>query len=698
LRRESSLRLSFPRRSALICCVLCLIAGVCLVTGLLNAEEGLEQDGGVTLILAGADGDGSEGQEDTLGAAEGSSGDIEDSAAMLQAGLTVSADSAAAEDSLAAAQGTQQAFLDSLKALQSAQEQDAWMSPISYTTGYSLNRTTSNWDQKIGFRFSARGISVSTQSSGTVYGDTETKSDRRSSMTDVAIKYAASKRLSVGLDLGFSRHDDRFLNQKFNTDRVGANATYTWQESSDFSATIKASAGSVDELKPTHEGSGTTSSLSLDSRFSFGLPCTVAVNASGTLSNKESQDVRTALKTNDRDLKEVLGASFTFSPLKSASMRLAFNNSNDRLQYPLAGRQETWTSKATVMDAALNVSTWKNILITTSGKYTDKDVEYNVDQSKSNTLLSKAVAAQLDVPSLLGATLRSRFDADFSNSVMGTGRDGDINTKTLSGSVRRRITKSMSSEVTGNISLVQYFFYDEGSISDERDIYKDAVTFSLDLGSPNSRYRGSAKIKRNIEKLVYVRSVNSGNNRTSEVYAASASFTYTRGVITFTQRASATSDYTLFHFSESQNVLSRTTSISSELDFPFTRKASFNLSHTYRIQDRGSYTTPEGYEDAVYSKTGGSITEELYLTTSYALTPSIKTSLRQRYQVSNNFTFSGGKKKTTPGRKLLELLHDLSLRFDLGGGSRAELTLSRTHSAFGTSYWNARASFSKDFF
>ncbi len=668
------------RSAALFSFAMCALAVATLSSAPALAQEGGDDEVDAALAFAMA-------AQDTALSPEDSTAALQDS-------------SAAAVDSAVTIPTAQQAFQDSLAAVQAAREQEVrvWMSPITYNTEYRLNRTTSNWDQRVAFQFSARGISVSTQSSGTVYGDTETKSDRRNSTTDLAIKYAASERLSVGLDLNFSRHNDRFLNQRFNTDKVGANAVYSWQESDGFSTIIRASAGSVDELKPTHEGSGTTSSLSMDSKFSMGLPCTLTVNASGTLGNKRSQDVRTSLRTQDKDLKEKLATSLSFTPLSSTSMNLGFSTSNDRRQYPLTGQQETWTSKATLMNASLSVRTWKGISLSATGKYTDKDVDYVVDEIRSNTFLSKAVSARVTVPALLGASMSSAFEMDEANSVMGTGRDGDINTKALSGRIQRQLTRAISADLTGNVSLVQYFFYDEGSMNDERDIYKDALTLSLNMKSADSKYKGSARIKRDIEKMVYVRTVNSGNNRTSELYSAAASFTYTRGGLSFTQRASSTSDYTLFHFSEDQNVLSRTTSISSSLTYPWSRKASFKLSHTYRIQDRGSYTTPEGQDRASYAKSGGSVTEELYLTTSYSITRSISASLRQRYQISENFTFQEGEKVTSPGRKLLELLQDLSVRYNLGDGASAELSVSKTESAFGTNFWNARAKFSKEFF
>jgi hypothetical protein len=678
--KTNTIRMLFPRPAALFLSAMCVVAVACLAWAPLFAQTGGGQESDAALAFAMA-------AQDTVLSPEDSMAAWQDSSAVTQ-------------DSVVAVPTAQQAFQDSLEALRAASVQAApvWMSPFTYNTEYRLNRTTSNWDQRVGFQFSARGISVSTQSSGTVYGDTETKSDRRNSTTNLAIKYAASRRLSLGLDLNFSRHNDRFLNQRFNTDQVGANAVYSWQESDGFSTTITASAGSVDEIKPTHEGSGTTSSLAMDSRFSFGLPCTLAVNASGTLGNKRSQDVRTSLRTHDKDLKELLGTSLSFTPLRSTSVRLGFSTSNDRRQYPLAGQQETWTSKATLMNASLSIRAWKGISLSAAGNYTDKDVDYVVDENRSSTLLSKAVSAQLNVPSLLGASMSSTFEMDNANSVMGTGRDGDINTKGLSGRIHRQLTRAMSADLTGNISLIQYFFYDEDSRSDERDIYKDALTLSLSMKSADSKYRGSAKIKRDIERMVYIRTVNSGNNRTGELYSASASFTYTRGSLSFTQRASATSDYTLFHYSESQNVLSRTTSISSTLGFPWSRKSAFKLSHTYRIQDRGSYATPEGNGEAFYARTGGSVTEELYLTTTYSITPTISASLRQRFQVSNNFKFEDGEKVTTPGRKLLELLQDLSVRYNLSDGSSAELSVSKTESAFGTNFWNARAKFSTEFF
>jgi len=591
-----------------------------------------------------------------------------------------------------------EARLDSLKAAVRAAEPEAWMGPVQYKTNYTLNRTTSNWDQEVGFEFSARGVSVSTRTMGTLYSDTETKNDRRNSTSDLSIQYSASKRLSVGLDLNLSRLNDNFLRKQYNSDRVSARATYSLPKSRRLSASLTARAGSVDDVKPTYKGSGTTSSLSLDSKYSFALPCTLQVNASGDFTNRRSQDVRTALTTRDKDLKELLNATLSVTPFRKTSLRLGFGNSNSRLQYPLSGQQETWTSRSTIMDASLGIATIKQITMSATGRYKDSEVAYSIDRTKSSTFLSKSLSTQLSVPALLGATVTSNFDVEYANSVMGSGRNGDINSRTLSGRIRRGLTPAISSEIIGSISLAQYFFYDPGSIGDDRDIYKDAVSIGLTLGKPGSPYSGYATVKRDLEEMVYVRSMNSGNNKTAEIYSALGSFAYRRGKLTFTQNASSTMDYSLFHFNENQNVLSRTTSISSSLDFPWTNKASFKLTHVYRIQDSGSYITPEGDDHEVYQRTGGSVSEELYLTSEYRLTKDMSISLGQRFQQARNFTFADGRKKFAAPRKVLDLLEDLRVAYKFGGGSSVQMNVSRTLSAFGTSYWNATATFSHDFF
>jgi hypothetical protein len=623
------------------------------------------------------------------------------------ASATAAADSAktARDSTQAKADSTElatssKARQDSLEAATEAAESEpeARVGPISYRTGYTLNRTTSNWDQNLSFGFSARGISVSTQTMGTLYADTDTKNDRRNSTSNLSVAYAASDRLSVGLDLSLSRLNDHFLRKQYNTDQVSARTAYSLPELDKLSATLTARAGSIDEVKPTYKGSGTTSSLTLDSKYAFALPCTLQVNASGELTNKRSQDVRTGLRTHDKDLKELVNATLSVIPLQYTNLRLGFSNSNSRLQYPLSGGQETWTSKSTIVDASLDVATKRQITLNATGRYRDSDVTYDVDKTKSSTFLSKSLSTQLNVPVLFGASFTSNFDIEYANSVMGSGRNGDINTRDLSGRIERRLTPAISSQILGSISLAQYFFYDPGSIGDDRDIYKDAVSVGLTLGAPGSAYSGSATIKRDLEELVYVRSMNSGNNRTAELYSATGSFVYRRGKLVFMQIASSTMDYTLFHFSENQNVLSRTTSISSSLDFPWADKASFILSHVYRIQDGGSYTTPEGEDHAVYEKTGGGVTEELYLVSEYRLTPYVNISVGQRFQQSRDFTFADGRKKFSAPRQVLDLLQNLSVAYKLAKNSAVQMTVSRTLSAFGTSYWNAAATFSRDFF
>jgi hypothetical protein len=592
------------------------------------------------------------------------------------------------------------ARLDSLGAAAQAAESEpeAWMGPVKYNTDYTLNRTTSNWNQNLNFEFSARGISVSTQTMGTLYSDTETKNDRRNSTSALAINYAASKRLSVGLDLNLSRLNDHFLRKQYNSDQVSVRAAYSLPDLDRLSTSLTAKAGSVNEVKPTFTGSGNTSNLTLDSKYAFALPCTLQVNASGEFTHKLSQDVRTALRTRDNDLNELLNATLSVIPLQNTSLRLGFNKSNSRLQYPFSGQQETWISKSTIMDASLQVLTKQQITLTATGRYKDSDVTYDVDRTKSSTFLSKSLSTQLGLPTLLGASLTSNFDMEYANSVMGSGRNGDINTRILSGRISRGLTPAISSEIAGSISLVQYFFYDPGSIGDDRDIYKDAVSIGLTLGTPGSAYSGSASIKRDLEELIYVRSMNSGNNRTTELYSASGTFSYKRDRLAFTQIASSTMDYTLFHFSKNQNALSRTTSISSSIDFPWADKASVKLSHVYRIQDSGSYTIPEGGDREIYVRNGGSVTEELYLTSDYRFTSNLDLSVGQRFQQARNFTFVGGRKRFSPPRKLLELLQNLSVGYKIGESTNVQMTVSKTLSAFGTSYWNAAATFSRDFF
>jgi hypothetical protein len=350
------------------------------------------------------------------------------------------------------------------------------------------------------------------------------------------------------------------------------------------------------------------------------------------------------------------------------------------------------------MDASLEVLTTRQITLTATGRYKDSDVTYDVDRTKSSTFLSKSLSTQLAVPTLLGVSFSSNFDVEYANSVMGSGRNGDINTRILSGRISRGLTPAITSEIVGSISLVQYFFYDPGSIGDDRDIYKDGLSIGVTLGTPGSPYSGSASVRRDLEELVYVRSMNSGNNRVTELYSASGSFSYRRGNLTFTQIASSTMDYTLFHFSRNLNALSRTTSISSTIDFPWTDKASFKLSHVYRIQDSGSFTIPQGGDREVYARNGGSVTEELYLTSEYKLTPDLNLSVGQRFQQARNFTLADGRKKFSPPRKLLELLQNLSLGYKIGESTSVQMTVSKTLSAFGTSYWNAAATFSRDFF
>lgn len=636
----------------------------------------------------------------------GSNGDTVAMDPGLAAAAAAAADTAQAggegadEDSLAIAKTPTQRMIDSLKALGEAGEEvpSVTLTPVSYSTNYTLNRTTSNWTQSLSFGFSARGVSVSTQTSGNLYADTETKSDRRNGTSQVTIDYAPTDRLSVGLDFNLSRHTDKFLNKQYDSDQVGARASYLWEQSENFSTRITATAGSIGETKPTYTGSGTTSMLMLDTKYVFPVPCTLKVNGSSQMSNKRSEDLATALETQDQDLNESLKATLGFTPLKNTTMRIGYSKSDKRLQYPFLGKQETWDSKGTVVDASLGVNFMSTGSVSTEARYSDTQIDYAVERSRSNSYLSKTLTTSVKAPDFAGITFTSRMGLENASSVTGTGRNGDTKTKTLSGKLERRLTPLIAADALGNISITQYYFYDAPSISDERDIYKDAVSLGLRLGRAGGRVGGYASVKRDLQKMLYIRSKNSGNNRTNELYSATASVFYKRGAVSFTQAGSMTSDYTLFHFSEDQNILSRTTSISSSIDFPFGAKSTFRLSHVYRVQDSGSYIVPEGGGAEVYTRSGGSVTEELYLRASHNVTPDVSLTVGQRYQQTRSFRFLGGRKKWTVGGKVLELLSDFSAKYQLDPLSSVNFTASRTYSAYAKSYWNIAASFSRQFF
>jgi hypothetical protein len=649
-----------------------------------------------SLVLAGSGIGSTAAESDSVSTSEtdlASTPDVTDTTA-------VTGEKSAPEDSVEIAETPVDGTLDSLRALGILDEmaQQVWLGPVRYSTDYRLNRTTSNWNQNINFAFSARGVSVSTSTSGTIYADTETKSDRRDGRSQMSINYAPTRELSVGLDFNLSRHMDNFLNKQYDSDEIGARASYSWEPSQQFSARVTATAGSVNETKPTYTGSGTTSMLMLDSNYAFAFPCTLSVNASGQLGHKRSQDISTALKTQDQDLNETLQATLRFIPRKGTSVRFGFGKTDRRLQYPFFGEQETWDSKNTTVETAFGVNFLNDGSLSAEARYDDTQTDYAVDRTRSNSYLSKKLSASLNGPSVVGIRFNSKLDVENANVLTGTGRDGDIDTRILSARIERRLSNLISADAGASISLTQYYFYDTASIPDERDIYKDAVSFSLKLGRSGARAGGSATVKRDIQKMLYVRSKNSGNNRTNELYSASASFFCRWGNVSFTQGASSTSDYTLFHFSEEQNMLSRTTSISSVIVCPWGGRNSFRLAHVYRIQDSGSYVAPEGSDQEVYVRSGGSVTEELSLRTSHNLTPDMSFSLGQRYQQTRSFLFAAGRKKWSTGSKVLELLSDFGFTYKLDPQSTANFSVLRTYSAYGVSYWNASASFSREFF
>ncbi|MFH0777474.1 MAG: hypothetical protein V2A71_02470 [Candidatus Eisenbacteria bacterium] len=620
----------------------------------------------------------------------------DDTSSPLAFTVSVQDTSEVESDSTVAATGTS-ALLDSLRALR-ARTTDAWMGPFAYSTGYSLNRNTSSWDQSLKFELFAHGVSVTTITTSNLYADTETGSDRRNASTRVSIDYDAGDHSTIGLDLNTSRHKDNFLAKQYNTDQVLAKAIYSWHESEKFAWSVTARAGSVNETKPTHEGRGTTSNLELSALFVPLSICSLSVGATGDLANKRSQSVFTGIETRDRDVNEAFEASLDVRPVDIMSLAVNFNKASSTLQYPVGKLQETWVSTADGVDGTLHLDIRGDSYLLLSGRYKDNEVSYDIDSTKSTSFLSKSASVDFVPPRYARFAVTSRFNVEQSSSVQGTGRTGDTETRMLSGSLVRPITKLISANASGNVSLTQYFFYDLASAGDDRDIYKDAFSFGLGLGQSGKAYSGTVTFKRDMEKMIYVRAVNSGNNRTTELYSLIGSFTYRRGNILFTQNASMTAGYNLLHFNEDQNTLSRTTNIASSIELPFRNRGSFKLSHAYRVQDSGTYGTPEGSDVTVYMRSGGSVTEELNLTTAYKFTPAIDLSIAQRHQRSRTFAFASERKFWGKPRKVLELLQDLKMSYKVDEKSTITVRLAKTNSAFGTGYWNGMASFSRNFF
>jgi hypothetical protein len=211
---------------------------------------------------------------------------------------------------------------------------------------------------------------------------------------------------------------------------------------------------------------------------------------------------------------------------------------------------------------------------------------------------------------------RSEYGSGPGVPVSVTSQAGYLYSRKLSGSLKRKLGKKLELKGVGNISLRSYVFDDKENNPDDRDMLNYAMSMDVTY-EPALKYKAGLGLTKRVDRLVYIKTANSTNNRERETYTVSANLNYQRSSRTsISQNLKLSADYSFYEYSQSRDFLIRSTDLFTTFRTRLLNRIGIQLLHNYRFQDQGGVT--KAGNTVTYGRTGDNDRHDMTIKMDYS--------------------------------------------------------------------------------
>ncbi len=588
----------------------------------------------------------------------------------------------------------------------------SWMPHGNYQTNYDVNRTVQTWTQSFITPYSIGKLKLNSNVSYSHSFDAT--NDRRTinRMARTSINYEPVDGLKLGMafDVTKNNMETPTVDTRSKTDRqkMLLTADYDFSPMEEMRTTVSAKTGTVNELLQNRSldrsGRGRNSTYELRNVYSPWQSLTWSVDVGGDLTALDSEDSKTALKTEDRNFSETYTTSLNYKPGGRWGVNLSLRRLESQFQYPKEDVQETKNGFTNGANLNATLKPIANLNLSLTGTAEHSVVDFDVEKARSTVSRVASFSGNMTYEFLGGTKLESRTSFERDRNVYGSGPDvpisvlsqaGYLYLRSLSGRLTRSLGRKLSAAASGSISLRSYQFDDTENNVDDRDMLNQEIGLDLTY-TPSKKYTTGVGVSKRVDRIVYISSEKSSNNREGETYTVSANYTYRMSPTTsISQNARMSADYSFYEFSEKKDFLIRNTTLHTVLTTrPFSRLA-LALIHDYRYQDQGGVVREGG--KVYYGRSGNNDRQDMTVKVEYEPVRGVKMAVSQRFLDDKRFNIEDDERTLTSESERAELLARTEINYTIAQNTSLDGRFERMDSSAEGQYWRVTATFRRSF-
>jgi hypothetical protein len=604
----------------------------------------------------------------------------------------------------------QPAGADSTASAETPKARD-WLPHGTYQTNYDVNRTVQTWTQTFTtpYKFDKLQLNTNVNYSYSTDSNNDRKTVGRVARTSFNYLPLTGLKLGMSFDITRNSMETPTTNTSTKTDRdkVLVTGEYSFSPIENMSTTVSGRTGAVDELLENRtvkrSGVGRNSSLDIANSYKPWESLVWGVKLGGDLTSLDSEDSNTGLETKDRNTSESYSTSLNLTPSSRWRANVSLTRVESQFQYPKKEAQETKSGFSEGGAVSLNVKPLNKMNIDISAKSDHREIDFAIEKTRSTVTKVKSADGNL-THEMYGAKIEGRMNWENQRNEYGSGPDVDINVlsqagylyvRSMSGSITRPVTRRLEAKATGSISLRRYEFDDTENNADDRDLLNQNVSLDLTY-TPSRKYRVGLGLSKRVDRLIYVSSKKSSNNREGETYTVQASLSYRMSPTTsISQNTRMSADYSFYEFAGNRDALIRSTSLHTVFNTKLLSRIGLALVHDYRYQDQGGVTREGG--TVYYGRTGNNDRHDMTIKMDYEPVNGVKIAASQRFQEDKRFSIDGDRRVLTSENERVELLGKMEIKYQIAEDTMLDGRFERVDSTVEGKFWRITASFRRNF-
>jgi len=448
---------------------------------------------------------------------------------------------------------------------------------------------------------------------------------------------------------------------------------YTKTLLSGLDAAINVSAGSEKNVYADVRSRGSAQTIAASLAYAPAADVKGSVTYSGNHSLLDSE--QGALESKDESVNHNLGATVDYTWGEHALSANVGRNTSTK-EYPKDEQKERRDQDGESTGIKGTFKLLPGFETTLGYDYSRTTSTYDLEPARNSDLATRAVDASVKY-SLAGTDVSAELRSETKRNEYYNEQTGDSYGQTLGATVTRRFGDRLNATLRGRMSLYSHHYDDAEENDQDRDLFDQEATFTLDY-TPRTDITAGLTLRVREDNLIYIRRTRTGDNKTAQTYSVQPSIKKTFSpTVSVSQRYELSADYTFYTYDKDRNFLVRNFAVTTALDWTVRAPLKATVAHTYRGQDEGSYVEDEA-GDVGYGKNSERDDHSIKITAGYEFFDAIDFEVSEEFSVQQKWNVNDGERELSWEKFDTTVTGKAAVDYTLEDGTTLKLSVGRT--------------------